>query len=304
MRKKLFASAAVSLLFLFSANAQEKPCPDVPGQTSATYRFRREGEKIEIPLRTNGDDCEPVSLALHWTNGRNNGSNLNVTFLDGYKRPIYARQISAFLTGVMDFPLTSFDRQPVYGASLELISVPTIVRIQTVSPFAGSAELSYNIMRIARTKKRETAELGSEETIERGRGDAEQPGKTVSSGPNQIDGNEIVSIHDVVRLIGATRLPLVQIELKTSHPFPVRDVPLQLQIGKRVFAEELSGDYTGRKLTLSLTPEIFAALNDGDEVVAFFANTTSNSEPPSTAATGEVWHFGKLRKGLKTDVRG
>jgi hypothetical protein len=62
---------------------------------------------------------------------------------------------------------------------------------------------------------------------------------------------------------------------------------LKLQIGKKVFVEELSGDYTGRKLTLSLTPEMFAALNDGDEIIAFFgANSTGTN----------VWHFGKLQK--------
>jgi len=90
-----------------------------------------------------------------------------------------------------------------------------------------------------------------------------------------------------VRLIGASRLPVVQIELKTSRPFPVKNLPLQLQIGKRVFVDELSGDYTGRKLTLSLTPELFTELKDGDEIVAFF------SKP---FAEGDVWRFGKLNK--------
>jgi hypothetical protein len=44
------------------------------------------GETIEISLRGDGvpasvADCEPVALELHWSNGRNNGSNFNVTFL-------------------------------------------------------------------------------------------------------------------------------------------------------------------------------------------------------------------------------
>ena len=111
---------------------------------------------------------------------------------------------------------------------------------------------------------------------------------------NKSNENEIVNIHDSVRLIGATRLSLVQIELKTTRPFPVKDVPLQLQIGERVFVDELSGDYTGRKLTLSLTPQMFAELNDDDDIVAFFGKTSSIE-----SVEGEVWRFGKLRKSMK-----
>jgi hypothetical protein len=84
---------------------------------------------------------------------------------------------------------------------------------------------------------------------------------------------------------------LIQIELMTSHPFPVRDVPLQLQIGKRIFVDELSGDYTGRRLTLSLTPEMFAELKDGDEVIAFFGKPDGKE-----VADADAWRFGKLAK--------
>jgi hypothetical protein len=132
-------------------------------------------------------------------------------------------------------------------------------------------------------EEREKVETGDAQKAENGR-----------LGHNRVAGqrDEIVSIHNAVRLIGASRLPVVQIELKTSRPFPVRDVPLQLQIGRKLFVDELSGDYTGRKLTLSLTPEMFAELKDGDEVVAFFRNPDGNG-----VAEREVWHFGKLNKG-------
>ena len=294
MRKNLLVPLAVSLLFLSNACGQERTegqarashphqdpglCADVPGHTSATYRFRRLGETLEIALRGDGvpasvADCEPVELDLHWSNGRNNGSNFNVTFLDGNNRPIYAKQISAFMIGVFQFPLSSFDAQPVYGSSLGLVSVPTTVTIQAVSPFAAPASLSYRVMRVARNPRPgEKGEEGNEV------GDDRET--------REKDGNEIVGIHNVVRLIGASRWPVVQIELKTNRPFPVRDVPLKLQVGKKVFVDELSGDYTGRKLTLSLTPEMFAELKDGDEIVAFF------SKPD---AEGDVWHFGKLDK--------
>jgi hypothetical protein len=63
------------------------------------------------------------------------------------------------------------------------------------------------------------------------------------------DGNQVVSIHSAVRAIGATRQPLVQIEMKTARPFPAKDVPLRLQIGKRFFLDELSGDSSGQSHT-------------------------------------------------------
>lgn len=298
MRKSLLASVAVSLLSLSNAYGQEAGgivCKDIPGQTSATYRFRQLGETIEVPLRgdratTGASDCEPVSLSLHWANGRNNGSNFNVTFLDGDKRPIFARQISGFLTGVLEFPLSSFDPLPVYGSSLEVISVPTVVRIQTVSPFAAPATLSYSITRVARAREREAIEPRDSESEVKGHDERD----SVEQDRSNQGANQVVSIHDAVRLIGGSRLPLVQIELKTTHPFPVSEMPLQLQIGKRIFVDELSGDHTGRKLILSLTPEMFAELNDGDDIVALFAKP-----PAHETVAGEVWHFGKLRKSMR-----
>jgi hypothetical protein len=286
MSKTFLLSLAFFLLFLGPANSassrnvygqgKSEVCPDIPGQTSATHRFRRLGETIEISIR--GDDaqananCEPVALDLRWSNGRNNGSNFTVTFLDANNRPISSKPISAFLSGVAQFPLSSFDAEPVYGSSMGLISVPTTVTIQAVSPFAAPASLSYVVVRMRATKTRARAE--DEIDVEH-------------------EDGEIVGIHNATRLIGASRLPLVQIELKTSRPFPVRDVALQLQIGNKIFLDELSGDYTGRKLTLSLTPNMFAELKDGAEVIAFFGDV--NVKP---SAEKNVWRFGKLNKAI------
>ncbi|HEY3025672.1 MAG TPA: hypothetical protein VGJ55_05945 [Pyrinomonadaceae bacterium] len=304
MRNNVIALLVLCLLFLGNAYAQEnagpKVCADLPGQTFGTYKFRRVGEAIEILIRSanvtasearepvgvasvtaSDADCEPVALELHWANGHNNGSNFNVTFLDNNNRLISAKQISAFMTGVLEFPLSSFEAQPVSGSTLSLVAIPSTVTIQAVPPFAAPVNLSYRITRVVRvTPRKEEPEKGeaAEAPRERERG----------------QGNDVVIIHNAVRLIGASRLPLVQIELKTSRPFPVRDMPLQLQIGKRVFVDELSGDYTGRKLTLSLTPELFAELEDGDEIVAFFSKSDR-----SGSADQDVWHFGKLEKGRR-----
>jgi hypothetical protein len=239
---------------------------------------------MEIPTRresvpASGVECEPVALDLHWSNGRNNGSNFNVTFLDGNKRPIFAKTVSAFLSGVVQLPLSSFEALPVYGSSMGMISVPASLTIQAVPPFAPPVSLSYRITRVARASKQ------VDKKEERDEGEERQ------AAPESRQENEIVRIHNTVRLIGSTRLPVVQIELKTSHPFPVRDVPLQVQIGKRVFVDELSGDYTGRRLTLSLTPEMFAELKDGDEIVAFFSKPDANNSSEQNR-----WRFGELIK--------
>ena len=280
MRKNLLVPLAVSLLFLGTAYGQEKAevrlCADLPGQTSDTHRFRYLGETIEIPIRGYGvppsvADCEPVVLEVRWANGRNKGSNFTVTFLDGNKRPIYSKYLSGFMAGEVQYPLAPFD-QPMYGSSLEMVSVPFAVTIRAGEPFAAPASLSYSVTRVPHLSKKK----------EERKGEAEEDTR---------QGNEIVNIHNAVRLIGASRLPLVQMQLKTSRPFPVRDVPLQLRIGKKVFIEELSGDYTGRKLTLSLTPELFAELKDGDEIVAFFSKPDGNG-----SADQDVWNFGKLSK--------
>src|SRR6185503_4730253 len=195
MSKSFLLSLAFFLLFWGSADSansrnvygqgKSEVCPDIPGQTSATHRFRRLGETIEISIR--GDDvpanasCEPVALDLRWSNGRNNGSNFTVTFLDANKRPISRKPISAFLNGVAQFPLSSFEAEPVYGSSMGLISVPTTVTIQAVSPFAAPASLSYVVVRMMRATK-----TRAEDEIDAGH-------------VNENDG-EIVGIHDATRL--------------------------------------------------------------------------------------------------------
>src|SRR5687768_12137320 len=294
MRKNLLVPLALCLLFLGPADSgrtrniygQEKPephvCPDIPGVTSGTHKFRRMGETIEISIRGESvpasvADCEPVALDLNWANGRKNGSKFVVTFLEG-TRPVYGKGIFGFLTGAAQFPLSSFDARRGDG-SMRMVSVPTTVTIQAGSPFGAPASLYYRVVRVYRAPKA------------KGRGEREtELGQESGKG-----GNEIVSIHGATRLIGASSLPLVQIVLRTNHPFPIRDAPLQLQIGNKIFIDELSGDHTGRKLTLSLTPEMFAELQDVDEVVALFgkANGAGLSEQG-------VWLFGKLNKTVNS----
>ena len=107
------------------------------------------------------------------------------------------------------------------------------------------------------------------------------------------EGNSIVRIHSALRITGSVRQPLIQIEMKTDRGFPIRNAALELQIGKRLFQNELGGDPSGRTLTLSLTAKAFGELKDGAEVVAFF-----NSPNRSGASAKEIWYFGRLSKSL------
>jgi hypothetical protein len=420
--------------------AQGQVCSDPTPETSGSHVFRRLGETFDIPLSVG--DCQPIGLVLQWSNGRNNGSLLNVTFLDGNNQPIASRGISVFQQGLLELPFASLDPRPWFAAPA-FVGVPAMVVIQTAQPFASPAVISYTVTRrAARVRSRpqapsqavvqpavlsksepasakrptlddqvamklRTAEgrllsegqgswtsasgdpvryklkelrlpepremeiQGRREIIEFayrltlssaqsrssqrvGTGqvpslskfgliwldDAALPAfsldsqetstliydrsvlrdgaqislsnsdgsnlyslvepfryqSTVAGQPSNPElkgeeGNEVVSIKSAVRVIGATRMPLVQIELRTDRPFPPGDSPLQLQVGKRFFLTELTGDYTGRALTLTLTQEMFAELTDGAAIVAFFGKPDR-----SGFANSGVWYFGKLDK--------
>lgn len=84
-----------------AVRAQE--CPDPAPQTTGLLNFRRLGETLEIPITLG--DCQATSITFRWSNGRNNGSLINLTFFDSDDRPLYSNQISAFQTGVIEFPL-------------------------------------------------------------------------------------------------------------------------------------------------------------------------------------------------------
>lgn len=276
MRNKLFVFLVFGLLCVSIAYGQE--CPDSELKSSGTLRFRQQEESLQIPIQVAG--CETVSFELRWANGRSNGSNFLVTFLDNDRQAIHTRAINGYLYGSYQFPFATLDPRPWYGSG-SMISVPSTVTIQAVRPFAVPANISYTVIRIG-SKAREKPEK-----VEQG---------NVLTGKKGRPANEVVSIHSAVRLIGSSRVPLVLIELKTARPFPVRDTALQLQIGKRLFLNELSGDFTGRTLILSLTPEMFAELQDGSEMVAFFGDPQGRD-----SSGGDKWDFGRLDKKMLSD---
>jgi hypothetical protein len=103
------------------------------------------------------------------------------------------------------------------------------------------------------------------------------------------EGNSIVGIHSFVRIAGSVRRPMIQIEMRTNRPFIARNALLQAQIGKQIFMAGGAGPAAG----VFLTPEQFAQLKDGAEVIAFY-----NSPDRSGALSKEIWYFGRLNKSM------
>ena len=160
-----FSTLLWFVLFLVHASsAYAQTCPDPAPQTSGSHSFRQQGESFDIPISM--ADCQPVALELRWSNGRNNGSNFHVTFLDSDNQAIYTKEISGFLTGSFQFPFATLEPRPSLG-SLSLISVPVKVTIEAVRPFAFPATISYRVMRLSihspAVEKRETKTVNSGE---------------------------------------------------------------------------------------------------------------------------------------------
>lgn len=151
--------AIVVIAFAIAAHAQEE---NACVETSGVHSFKRLGERVEILV--NEGDCDAVSLELRWSNGRNNGSNFNVTFFDTANRVIYSKQLFGFMSGNTEFPLSSFYFAPFFG-SRALISIPATVTIETVSPFARPASLSYALTRVAPRRLRESKKKSEKETL-------------------------------------------------------------------------------------------------------------------------------------------
>jgi hypothetical protein len=135
-----------ALYLICASGVLAQSCPDPPPQTAGSHRFRQQGESFDIPLSL--ADCQAVALELRWANGRNNGSNFHVTFLDSDNQAIYTKEISGFLTGSFQIPFATLEPQPSL-ASLSLISVPVKVTIEAVRPFALPAMISYRVTRVA-----------------------------------------------------------------------------------------------------------------------------------------------------------
>ncbi len=159
---RLLAVCLVLLCLAAASTTQAQRCPDPVPQTSGSHSFRQQGESFEIPISL--ADCQPVALELRWANGRNNGANLQVTFLDSAGQPIHRRSISAFVTGSVQFPFSTMENQRWERAGSVMMSItsvstiPQSVRIEAVWPFALPASISYRVTRVAGRRKVEEAD--------------------------------------------------------------------------------------------------------------------------------------------------
>lgn len=161
-------------------------CSEEVSPDSGNYKFRWQGESFEIPL---AGPCQAVALELRWSNGRNNGSNFHVTFLDGDNQPIYTKELSGFLTGSFSLPFATIEPGSWRGSAslMSVTAVPAKVVIEAVRPFAFPANISYTITRVALQPRQPQAAVKSES--EAGdKGKSQRSKEEVTDSPDCISG--------------------------------------------------------------------------------------------------------------------
>ena len=85
----------------------------------------------------------------------------------------------------------------------------------------------------------------------------------------------------------------MQIEMRTARALPTRNARLEVQVGKQFFINQVAADTSRHSLTLNLSPDQFASLKDGADVVAFYISPNRSS-----TFANKIWYFGRLKKSL------
>ena len=119
------------------------------------------------------------------------------------------------------------------------------------------------------------------------------PGIKANLKPAAVEAGNTTSIRSALRITGAVRQPLIEIEFQSGRKFPVMNSEYTAQIGKRFF-RNLFVDYGEGRAVLSLTPEEFAQLKDGD-LMAVSAGGVVNY---GAGGGPGVWLYGRLDKSL------
>ncbi len=92
---------------------------------------------------------------------------------------------------------------------------------------------------------------------------------------------------NVVKSIKTNQSGEVEIELKSTKEFPVRDAVIELRIGNQTFRRSRPGpDGSLNTIIFVLTHDEFVRINTGDSVTVGFSH-----EPPG-------WNFGNVDKTL------
>jgi len=105
--------------------------------------------------------------------------------------------------------------------------------------------------------------------------------------PSVIEEGNSYTIRSALRIFGSIRKPLITIEFRTNRVFLIANDTYIVQIGKRFFQADASRQIA----SLSLTPEQFAQLKDGDLLAVSYGDFV-----PSHGGGAGVWEFGKLDK--------
>lgn len=120
---------------------------------------------------------------------------------------------------------------------------------------------------------------------------------TATAGPARADVNVIKSIKSVTSVPDAQRGTVagVEIEVTSTHAFPVGDEIVVLRIGGREFSLSHSpSDGSLNTLFFSLTGTDFDALRTGEPVLVYYGSYDPKNE---------VWNFGNLNKGLLNQTK-
>jgi hypothetical protein len=102
-------------------------------------------------------------------------------------------------------------------------------------------------------------------------------------------------IRNVVRIAGNTRQALYEIQLQSRRVFADPDQLPVLRVGDQKFATSRLGDTSRTTMIFVLTPEEFARVRTGDDVIVAYAVAEAH---PAAADKGPLrpWKFGKLDK--------
>jgi len=97
-----------------------------------------------------------------------------------------------------------------------------------------------------------------------------------------------------LRIAGATRRTVIEIEVYSDVPFSGGNDTHVLHIGSKRFTWPRGGDATGNTLNFELTPEQFSKVKSGDEVKVTYGLDDESSD--RTAVPQRIWKFGKFDK--------
>lgn len=111
--------------------------------------------------------------------------------------------------------------------------------------------------------------------------------------PAAVEAGNTTNIRSALRITGAVRQPLIEIEFQTGRKFLIMNSDYTAQSGKRFF-RNLFVDYAAGRAVLSLTPEEFAQLKDGDLMAVSVVGVVNYGAGGGPG----VWLYGRLDKSL------